>query len=357
MDTIGVQFPISIKQDHLQCWEYERKQKKNGSRSRYLLNIKTDNGCVVTYIYIPYTIGGYSILQVEFSLSHLVFEDNIYMVYDLKSAINQANSLLPNVPGIPKLDLWRGMLYRLDIPYNFQVGRLVPFYIKAAQSLELPRHKTRPYSKQGCQWANSQGALKIYDKERWYSDNRMLVNPDSQGILRLEDTLRKNKIKRLTHEKYPTLHDITIEMELDALEDELNQIALLNRSIGTYDTTMSKLREVYGDGDAAFCYFGVLVAKVEYPNRDTIIAASGIHPRALDRRLKKILDAGLPLTMTKCDEPLPALTIDREAVMARVKEGPSVLRFHVIPQAFNEPKVCNSLVIPEEIKLSNQVIK
>lgn len=203
----------------------------------------------------------------------------------------------------------------------------------------------RPYSNQGIQWGNKQASLKFYNKERWYADNKLPNNPDARGILRLEITLRKGAVKRLTGQKYPSLHDITIEMALDALERELGLLSLLNRSIGTYDSTLSTLCEIYGT-DAGFCYFGALAAKVEYPDRNTVVAASGIHPRSLDRRFKKVLAAGLPLTMTKTEEPLPALSIDREMVMEMVKQSAIVMKYQVIHQDLQ-----NSMEILPESKI------
>jgi hypothetical protein len=314
IDTVGIQYPIAIGKEFLTPdWGYIRQPNKRGFISQYQKEVTLQNGCVVTYIYQPYAIKVGPLLKVEFSPSHLVFGDNLYMVLDLEMVINQAQLMLPCVPGIPDIDLWKGIIYRLDFPYNFQVGKLVPFYIKAVQPLEFLRRKSRPYSNQGFQWGNKQWALKIYNKELWYIDMKLKVNPEAKGVLRLELTLRKNKVKQLTRKKYPTLHDITIDMAMNALENELSGLGLLNRSIGTYDTTLAKLCEKYGTDDG-FCYFGALAARVEYPSRETVIAASGIHPRALDRRLKKVLEAGLPLTMTKTEEPLPALTIDRDIV-------------------------------------------
>ena len=357
MDTIGVQYPFAISKEFLTSdWGFEREPRKSGFIARWKLEVPMENGCVVTYIYQPHAIKVGPLLRVEFSAPHLVFGDNLFMVLDLEAVINQANIMLPHVPGIPMLDLWEGHVYRLDIPYNFQVGKLVPFYIQAVQPLEFSRRKPRPYSNQGFQWVNNQSALKIYNKELWYIDLKRPLNPDAKGVIRFELTLRKNKVKQLTGKKYPTLHDITIELTMNALENELSGLGLLNRSIGTYNTTLAKLCELYGEY-AGFYYFGVLAAKFEYPNRDTIVAASGIHPRALDRRLKKVLDAGLPLTLTKGDEPLPPLTIDREVVMDMVKHGATVMKYQVIPQAPNEPLVSNSLVTPDEIRLLNGVIK
>ncbi len=282
--------------------------------------------------YIPCTLQYYAHLPIEFSLPHLVFGNNTNLIRNFEKAINQATDMLPEVPGILQLDPRVGVLNRLDIYYNFHVGSLVPYYIQALLPLKYPRRHTRPYSDQEVQYGNNLAALKLYDKELWYVDQKLPVNPDAQGVLCLEVTLRKAAIQRLTRQKYPTLQDITIKLALLTLEKELQCVGLLDRSIGTYDTTLHRLSETFGT-DAGFCYFGALAAKVEYPNRDTIITVSGIHPRTMDRRLKKVLDSGLPLTMTKIEEPQPTLNIDREMVMEKVRRGASVMKYQVIPQA------------------------
>ena len=97
----------------------------------------------------------------------------------------------------------------------------------------------------------------------------------------------------MTGKKSPTLRDITIDILLDECEQELAQLGLLNRSIGTYDTALKTLCDNFGT-DAGFSYFGALCAKITYPSRETIVTASGIHPRTLDRRIKKVLSADLP---------------------------------------------------------------
>lgn len=332
LDTICVQYPIRIAKEFLSSWGYERKITKYGYSSLYKLYVPSHNRCGVTYRYIPRTPPGDPLLLLEFSLPHLIYGDNTNLICDLEGAINQANSLLPYIPGIQELDLRDGVLNRLDICYNFFVGSLVPYYIQALLPLKFPRRHTRPYSDQGIQYVNNGASLKLYDKKQWYVDKKLPINPDAQGILRSEVTLRKNAVNRLTGKKYPTLRDITIELALDALENELQRLGLMNHSIGSYDTTLEKLCDIYGT-DAGFCYFGALAAIVEYPSRETVIAASDIHPRALARRLKKILAIGMPLTMTKAEAPLPALTIDREMIMEKARAGASVLNYQVIPQA------------------------
>ena len=125
---------------------------------------------------------------------------------------------------------------------------------------------------------------------------------------------------------------------------------IFGRSIGTYDTTLKQLCDTYGT-DAGFCYFGALAACVEYPSRDSVVSASAIHPRALERRLKKVLDAGLPLTMTKADKPLPPLIIDRDWVLGEKLHRASVMKKGVTLCDYNsETTPANNLVCRAEEK-------
>jgi hypothetical protein len=306
MDTIGVEFAgIHIYLDILNSWNMFRTGKGNGFVVKYGLTVTISNGATFQFTYFPYVLNG--LLKAEFSLPHIVFGNNIQMVFNIERAINLANQKLPSVPGLPSLDLWQGTLCRLDVCY--------------LQPLKFSRRQTRPYTNQGVQYGSGASTLKFYDKERERHDKGDEIGALlACGILRQEVVLRRKAIKKLTGKKQPTLYDITLEMLLDVLERELQQHGLLGHPIGTYDSTLKQLCETYGT-DAGFCYFGALAANVEYPSRDTVISDSSMHPRTMDRRLNKVLSAGLTMTMTKAEKPLPALNIDRAWVLRQTEEG------------------------------------
>jgi len=44
--------------------------------------------------------------------------------------------------------------------------------------------------------------------------------------------------------------------------------------------------------------------------RKRITKESEMHPRSIDRKLKKIVDTGIPLTLTDREEPLPPLKLE-----------------------------------------------
>ena len=101
---------------------------------------------------------------------------------------------------------------------------------------------------------------------------------------------------------------MTKEKVIAHLQDELEIIGLLGNSIATRDTALKSLCDAYGD-EAGIYYFGLLMSKMN-KSKKQIGKDAGTHPRSLDRKLKKIVDAGLPLTVTDREEPLPPLTID-----------------------------------------------
>ena len=80
---------------------------------------------------------------------------------------------------------------------------------------------------------------------------------EAHGILRLEVTLRKQAIQDRTGNKRPTLRDISPRWLIEVLEGELEKLGLLNRSIGTRDTTLKLLCEKYGALPGVY-YFGLL---------------------------------------------------------------------------------------------------
>jgi hypothetical protein len=232
---------------------------------------------------------------------------------------------LPFVPGIPDLDLWEGVLYRLDVCYNFQVGDLVLWYIKALQYLEYDYRRTRPYNSQGVQFENSQGVLKIYDKERERRDKHDLIGALlAHGYLRLEYEMWRKTIQRLTGEKRPTLRNITVSLLLDVLENELRNLELLGRSIGTVNTTFKVLLEKYGKWEA-LALISLLTLKMEYPSLELLAGDAGLHPNSINRHIqKKFIENGLPPTLTEYSEPLPPLIIDREFVISQSRKEESI---------------------------------
>jgi hypothetical protein len=317
IDTIGAQFSVHINLDTTVPWDEKLyKKARGGGCYKRILNITLDNGAPIQYTYYPYANKGLPLLNVEFSLPHMVLGNNVDMVFNLPQAITEANELLPDIPGVPTLNLWKGVIYRLDPCYNFQVGNLVPHYIRAIQFLDYPRREISPY-RTGFMFKTNQEAVKIYDKEKERLKEKDAVGAEAaRAILRLEVTLRKQAVRKLAGKKKPTIRDISIDLLFDKLEKELDKLGLLNRSIANRKTALEQLCAKYGPRAGVY-YFGLLVSKVEQPSKAVIVSATDLHPKSLDRQLKKIVQSDIPLTLTSTEEPLPPLIIDREMVKRR----------------------------------------
>ena len=95
---------------------------------------------------------------------------------------------------------------------------------------------------------------------------------------------------------------------MDTLKDDLAKLNLLDNSIADRNTALQTLSSEYGD-NAGVYYFGLLVSKLD-KSKKQIVQDTKMHPRSLDRKLQKIKEAGIPLTLTDREEPLPPLTIN-----------------------------------------------
>ena len=318
IDTVCLNFPVRLAKDDLSSWGMTRKRCRTGFIVSHDFSVMLVNGAKISYLYFPYIENG--LLKVEFSFPTVILGSNVHMIFNIEPAVAQANKMLPNVPGVPALDLWEGIIFRLDVYYDHQVDDLQSYYVKALQDLKYPYRKTLPYTNEGVQYKNGRATTKFYNKEQERNDIGDLVGASfAHGLLRQETTCRKIAVRKLTGNKKPTLRDITIDMLLDALENDLQKLNLLGCSIGTVDTTLVTLTQHCGEVEGIFLY-GWLLAKMKHPSKEALEAASMAHPMTIQRRLMKIIEAGVPLTITSSEKPLPPLVIDREMVKSKVNQ-------------------------------------
>jgi hypothetical protein len=200
------------------------------------------------------------------------------------------------------LDLAEGILIRLDMCYNHQVGDAVDDYINALGKLEYPHRRTKYHLHEGVEYRAKHKTTKFYNKEHESGFT------EAHGILRQEITILKGKdIQRFLHKPKPTLLDVDYEQVTEELKSDLEKLGLLNNSIANRNTALNTLCDAHGD-NAGIYYFGLLMSKMD-KSRKQIKQSMKTHPRSLDRKLKKIVDAGIPLTLTDREEPLPPLNI------------------------------------------------
>ena len=302
LDTIRVKFPISPTDFQLGGWTCMTTKVKDGIKVKYVYNPVIAE-TVFRFTYLPEAYDGHPMLSLEFSLPKMVYGNNYQMLESIEESIKLGNAKLAKVKDIPILDLAEGILIRLDICYNHQVGDAVDDYIKALGNLDYPHRRTKGHLHEGVEYKAKHKTTKFYNKE---NESK---HKEAFGILRQEITLLTGKdVQEFLGVKKPTLLDISIGQITIALKGELQTLRLLNNSIATRNTALQNLCEIYGD-DAGIYYFGLLISKLD-KSRKQIVKKTSTHPRSLDRKLRKIIDAGIPLTLTDREEPLPPLTID-----------------------------------------------
>jgi len=304
LDTVRVKFPISPDPEQLQYWTHKTTTTITGTRESYLYNpVINNDGVMLKYTYYP--IGLFDpnpVLTLECSLPKLVYGNNYQMLLSIDRSIESANTKLINVPHAPILDLAEGVLIRLDMCYNHKVGEIVDDYLKPLSNLDYPHRRTKYHRREGVEFKAKHITTKFYNKQR---ETGMV---EAFGILRQETTILKGEvIKGILGLKKPTLLNVSRDFISDYLNKDLKKLALFENSIGTRSTILKMLCAAYGS-DAGFCYYGILLSKMDR-SRKQLAQETKTHPRSLDRRLRKIIDAKIPLTMTDREEPLPPLII------------------------------------------------
>ena len=305
IDSIKGRYRQRMQNDLLaQYWTRDETHEPNGHWStKYRLNATLDNSAVIKCTYYQYSFDRMPLLVLDFSIPKVCLGNNFTIVEDKDVTIKKINQILTEIKGLPILDFNFAVINQVDFCYLHQVGDLVPHYIYALQQLEYSYRTTFAYSSEGVAFKNKQKGRhsKFYDKEKETG------SPAAHGILKQELTRTLSDIQKLTGKKKPPIDDITIELQLQALVDDLKNLNIYGRSIGTRDSTLEHLCKVYGEYAGTY-YYGLLHAKTSLP-KDMLPSITGMHPRSLGRRIQKIVEAEIPPTLTEHLHPLPPLVI------------------------------------------------
>lgn len=302
LDTIRVKWPISPTKEHLAHWICRTTTSEKGVKEVYIYNYQFDEA-LLRFTYYPIDYKLHPLLSLEVSLPKLLFDNNYTMLGSIDGTIKITNLLLEDLPNVPHLDIAAGILIRLDMCYNHQVGDMVNDYVDALGKLEYPHRRTKHHRFEGVEYRSKHKTTKFYNKEH---ESGCI---EARGILRQETTLLNGKdIQKFLGKPKPTLLDVDYEKVSDYLQDDLAKLGLLNNSIATRDTALKHLCSEYGEY-AGFYYYGLLISKMDKSKSD-LRAVTNTHPRSLDRKLKKIVDSKMPLTLTNREGPLPPLSIN-----------------------------------------------
>ena len=282
---------------------YHRTKTPTNEKIKYTNNQSIMDGDVsVRSTYLDHSYTGDPLLMVEFSLPKLLYGNNYQMIDNIQEAIEIANEKLALVPYLPPLDIGKGVLNRLDYCYNYQVGDLVSYYINAISRLSYPHRRTKPHPSEGVQFQSKHKTTKFYDKQRECGYT------EASGILRQETTIMTSKqVAKFIGKDKPTLHDVDEQWLKNELLKELENLHLKDNPIPAPDQALKILCDLYGS-KAGMYYFGLLMSRMS-KSKELITLETEMHPRSLDRQLRKIVDANMPLTLSDHDKELPPLEI------------------------------------------------
>ncbi len=303
--TVRPMFHIALSPSQLEAWDRRITTKATGQISeQHTLNVKVAPDEVpVRCTYFPHDYKSNPMLTIEACLPKPAFGNDYTIIHDLQAAALRANEILATIKGLPALDILQGQLLRSDPCYNHQVGSLVPDYVNAIGHLEYPHRRIKHHRSEGAEFRSKHTTTKFYNKYRETGD------PAAQGILRQEITMLKGKLiaqrMGLTH---PKLADVTPEWLAWILLEDLVRLQLIKRTIHTRDTALEALCIAHCP-DAGICLWGLLQARYNTSTRQ-LRSSTRLHPSSLGRRLGKIAEAGIALTLTNSGEPLPPLRID-----------------------------------------------
>jgi len=319
---------VIIDQSSLTNWAYSKRPIRKGKYWLHTYEYTAHvNGAPIVFMYFPVAKQGTSYLKIRFSLPHLLFGNNYTPLYDLDWGIRHANLLLPILPGIPKLDLRKGILSRLDICYDFQVGQRISDYIWTLHYLEYPRRKTKPYSSEGVMYVNGEATLKFYNKPRQLLEvlKDRVGAEKAMGKLRMELMCGPRYIKRILKEMKPTFNHITLDLLLDALENSLSELGLLGTVICTEQTAYEQLIQEHGKQKGLQLH-QTLCLKMRERSIKIIAITLERHPRTIARRYDDIKEAAVALTLTPTEVDLPQFVFDRKLIYSSQEELKKGLR-------------------------------
>jgi hypothetical protein len=305
LDTIRVKYNLSPNEEQLSFWQRRTRTTQLGvEMESYIYNpTVTPDEVSVRYTYYPISYNEEPLLTLEVSLPKLIHGNNHQMIGSIDGTIKMANLILELVPYAPKLDLAEGVLIRLDLCYNHQVGDLVDDYVKAIGYLDYPHRRTKYHRYEGAEFRSKHKTTKFYNK---HLESGL---PDAAGILRQELTvLRGSNVAKLLGKKNPTLLDVHKDLVTFQLKTDLDRLKLLDNSIANRDTALKRLCQDHGP-KAGVYYYGYLVARLN-KSKLQLGQETQTHPHSINRYLRKIVSSKIALTLTDNSEPLPPLEIN-----------------------------------------------
>jgi len=299
IDTIAVKNFIELNPKYMRRWRStydvpsDEEIPHEPVHSKLYKQLFMDNGVRVDFTYYPanqqYPKPYLGILVS--SLAKVLFNNNIQMInepWQVEEAIKRMNIFLQETGLIPPLDFGNGILSRLDVCWNHQVGEYVADYLQAIGKLSYPQRERIIY--EGGVLFKSRGISTTYYDS--YSRNRKL---SAVGYLRQEIRFPDpDYIVNRIGIHNPTLRDVSFEWTARELELDLHRLHLNETVICDRDLASKLLIDKYG-GKMGTKLYGYVVNR-QSMDRDQILAKD-IGKGTIRRWERLIREAGVSMAL------------------------------------------------------------
>jgi hypothetical protein len=306
LDTVKIKFNLSPTDEQLVSWDRDVKTKAGGfervvyTYRRIIYPSGSLHPVQIYWMYRPEDYTGKPLTTAELSFPKIVFGNNFTMVVDILGAIDQANELIASDPNVPPVDIRKGILLRVDFCWNHYVGEDIRYYIEALGRLKYPHRKTRPYKDEGVCFKAKKVMTRFYDKQTECRSSK------AAGILRHETEVRgTNAIGKYLGVKRPTLSDLTEEVAVNVLMEDLKRLGISGCVFATKECALEILSLKYGP-ETGIYLLGLMHAG---NGKWDVAERTGVHHKSLERRFRNIREAGITPVLVPTELPLSPLTI------------------------------------------------
>lgn len=245
IDTIILKFHIDPSSRFFENWLQKPVVRKNVVLwDEYFENYYSENGTRIAVKYCPFDrySSDTDLLFIQLSIPNLLYGCNHKMIDDRDVAIDKLQIEIDNIPELPHLDIRSGILYRLDICINLQVGENAKDYIQALFNAHFRRRKTMPYPREGVMFKTEKSGIALI----FYIKFSECHHKDAKGILRVELSLRKKaRIKDKLGKKSMTLNDIDKDDLYRAIYSEMKTLGLDKAIVCDRFEAENRLSEIY----------------------------------------------------------------------------------------------------------------
>jgi hypothetical protein len=320
IDTVTLRWPVLLSGKQLyrkNGWVHRKKTFPDGTyRVKYWCRKKVTESCSAHLIYYPPN-DRYPepYLSLEISLPHLFFGTNAILLKnqdELDSAVEMlAEIVRQQLTFLPPINLWEGVLHRIDLTYDHNVGLRVSDFLSAFSQLQYPNRKTVVYPGEGVQFKSDAATTKFYGK------HKQSIRPEAKGILRQETTFRRAYYigRQMQVDPWrimtkPVLRDFSFPWAEMILMRDLERLGLNDSIIPNRCFAREQLVKHYGA--AKGCKLFGIWESLQSCTREELIE-KGLKLRTLQNYLKQIKDAGVALTIGNSSVPLPSLVIEWSA--------------------------------------------